>query len=744
MKKKNFILILVLFILLILIFVTAKIAFQEIKKIELRNLNVSLDNTNLNKTSVSFENKSLENISEEYYFKKDNGGGGGSSDPEITPKNVTEKQENHADVIIYGATPAGIIAGIQLALENKSSIIISNGKIGGMITSGLSATDVGNYPSAIGGLTLEFFKRINSEYDYSSKIQENDAEFYLFEPKIAQKVINNLINEYQLNITSENEIKEVIVDSGKITKIVMNNDNIYSGKIFIDASYEGDLIAKSGISFTYGREARDLLNPHNGFGIITDSGVTVNPYVFPEDPSSEFIENIFPVIKKDFGAQDGYTQAYNYRLCVTKNVSNKIDFIMPSGYDESQFEFLARYIESREFNKKSNNFSNFFSAVKIRPYSANKYDLNNYGIFSTDYVGANYDYFRLSSVERKEIENKHKNYILGMLYFLKTSNRIPQNLKNEVSEFGLCKDEFQDNNNFPYTLYVRESRRMVSDYVLSESDIMNDNLIEQSYVVADALRIKNSSYEAIIDNDDSRVKIEGNWLASSFVSGYSGKDYFAGSKNIGSISITYPMNITGLSSVYLKNVNSENRASNVLVEVCSSFNCYYSYIDQRQKNQWDYLGDYYLDENSNLTIYSVGTEKKKAEDSIALGIYPIDSHIVTREIISGNKLFFEGNIHQNILNPYAISYKAIIPKKNEIINLLNPITISATHPAFCSIRVEPVYMMLGQSAAAAASLAINNNIPIQDVNYAQLKERIYTNAKYPQKLYWDYKTERAY
>jgi len=558
-----------------------------------------------------------------------------------------------ADVCVFGASSGGIAAAVQAARMGKSVVIAEPGRfIGGLTTGGLGATDIGN-KAAIGGIAREFYRRIAKHYaqdsawkfetraEYFSRrgsgqskasdLTSADATMWTFEPHVADQVFNDMLQEAKVPIYFEQRLEFVRKEHGRITEMVVENANIYRAKMFIDATYEGDLLAKTDVSFIVGRESnREYGETLNGIRAETPKhqfAVPVDPYVRPGDTNS----GLLPFIqgpprlagasgkssvekpedgddddekpddaedkpKKDSyrltgrvggkpGEGDSRVQAYNYRLCFTTNAANRMTLEPPRQYDAAKFEVLARYLEALVAAGRKPKLSEFWNPIWL---PNQKTDINNNGGFSTDFIGANWDYPEGQYAARERIAREHEDYTRGFLTFLATSPRVPENIRNEMKLWGPCKDEFQTTDGWPNQLYVREARRMISDYVMDENHCRG---------------------------------------------------------------------------------------------------------------------------------------KERANDSVALAAYNMDSHNVQR-IVKNGHVENEGDVQVPPMSPYPISYRAIVPKRSEAENLLVPVCLSASHIAYGSIRMEPVFMILGQSAATAACLAIDGNIRVQKVDYAKLRARL--------------------
>ncbi len=499
------------------------------------------------------------------------------------------------DVVVYGGTSSGIIAAIQAKKMGKSVILIEPSKhVGGLTTGGLGATDIGN-KAAIGGLSREFYEHIGDHYrkeeswkyekmsDYKSRRQvKGDRAFWTFEPHVAEDVYHALLTEYGITVKYEERLKSVKKTGTTITEISMENGNSYTGKMFIDATYEGDLMAQADVSYHVGREAEskygETVNGVRTKGAVHHQFIkAVDPYVIKGDPSS----GLLPLIQKEGpgeeGAGDHRTQAYCFRMCTTNAPENRREWTKPEGYDVKTYELVLRNFEAGDHRLAWN--------PVFMPNR--KTDTNNNFAISTDYIGANYEYPDADWATRDAIIKDHELYQKGLMYTFATNPRVPENVRKHFQSLGLAKDEFVDNDNWPHQLYIREARRMVSDYVVTQQD-------------------------------------------------------------------------------------------------CDG--------------------------------------QREANDSVGLGAYNMDSHNVQRYAKDG-RVYNEGDIQLSV-SPYSIAYRSIRPQKTECTNLLVPVCVSSSHMAFGSIRMEPVFMVLGQSAATAACHAIDEKVTVQNIDIEKLQARL--------------------
>lgn len=513
-----------------------------------------------------------------------------------------------AEVIVYGATSAGIAAAIQVRRMGKTVLVLDpDGHVGGLTTGGLSWTDIGN-KQVIGGIAREFYQRIRKKYepegmwgwesraDYytkrrSANVQGEDA-MWTFEPKIASEVYRDLMQEHGIVVQTGKRLdlrpgRGVKKRGTWIESIVMEDGTEYVGGMFIDATYEGDLMAKAGVSYTTGREANAKYSEtYNGVQAgwkhlhQFPDGCNVDPYVKPGNKASGLLPIIDPTGPGAEGEGDHRIQAYCYRLCMTTAKGNQVPVEKPRGYDERDHELLLRYAESGKHHQPQR---------KWDPIPNAKTDTNNHGAVSTDYMGANYEYPDGNYAVRARIIERHQIYTKGYLWTLQNHPRVPAPLRGWYRQWAFPKDEFTANGHFPTQLYVREARRLLSPVVMTQHHV-----------------------EA----------------------------------------------------------------------------------------------------------------RDTAKDSVGMGAYGMDSHNVQRYVTKEGFVRNEGNVQKGGFKPYPISYQAIVPKKEEAGNLLVPVCLGASHIAYGSIRMEPVFMVMGQSAATAACMALDGGQDIHGVRYQRLRDRL--------------------
>lgn len=483
------------------------------------------------------------------------------------------------DVVVYGGTASGIMAAVSAAREGKDvALIEQSSHLGGMVSGGLSYTDHGNI-KVIGGMTKEFFQMAGKHY--------NKKVSWFYEPHVAELIFEKMLHEEDVHVYFNSLLMEnggVKKDGPSIMNIEMLDGSLFYGQIFIDSTYEGDLMAKSNISYTVGREGNDVYQ-ESFAGVLPPLGRNNFYYNLKAmDSKGILYEEISTRLPGASGSGDELVQAYNYRLCLTNNPGNQIPFSKPENYRRERYLLVAAWLNFLKGSEDRN--IHFSDIIFFGPLPNNKYDINNSGPFSTDYIGGSYLYPEADYQQREEIKKQHKEYIQGLLYFAANDVAVPAELRADAKKWGYAEDEFVDNDYWPYQLYIREARRMVGDFVMTERDIRHDKL---------------------------------------------------------------------------------------------------------------------------------------KDDAIGMGSYNIDSHNVQRYLTLDGYVQNEGEL-QIPVTPYQIPYRVMIPKISEADNLIVTVCVSASHIAYSSLRMEPQYMIMGEAAGIASSMAIDKNTAVQHIDTEILKQ----------------------
>ncbi len=481
-------------------------------------------------------------------------------------------QDKQYDIVIYGGTAAGIAAAVQARIMGKSVIVIEQSqRIGGLTSGGLGDTDVG-MKQAIGGLALAFYQRVARKYS-------QEGPCWLFEPKVALEVLQDWVVEYNIEVVCGERLAledGVLKQGSTIVSIRLESGNVYSGRVFIDATYEGDLMGNAGVSYFVGRESNSQYGETlNGIRPGNELPGGIDPYVVKGAPSSGLLLRVNSDRGGNIGDGDNKLQAYNFRMCLTNNPDNRLEIEKPEGYNEADYEILFRAIEQGQSSK-------FF---KLNRVTSDKTDSNNNSGISTDYNGMNHNYAEADYHTREQIRNAHRLYQQGYVWTIQNHLRVPEDIRAFYKPWGLPLDEFVESGHWTPQLYVRESRRMIGDYVVTEHVVRLEDPVR---------------------------------------------------------------------------------------------------------------------------------------DSIGMGSFAMDSHHTQYYVNEDGHVSTEGGFYVKLAAPYPISYRAIVPKRTECTNLIVPVCVSATHAAYGSIRMEPVFMILGQSAATAAALALDVDGIVQNVKYDQL------------------------
>jgi hypothetical protein len=437
------------------------------------------------------------------------------------------------DICIYGGTSSGVIAAYTAARSGKSVLLIEPGKnLGGMSSGGLGLTDIGN-KYAISGLALDFYRRIGKHY--------GKFEQWIFEPHVAENLFNEYIKKAKVPVLYENRITGVEKKGTLITAITLENPTkkkvgTVKAKVFIDCSYEGDLMAKAGVSYTVGREANSTYNEtFNGVQLMNGHQLPdgIDPYKVKGDPSSGLLWGISPGKLIDKGSGDKKVQAYNFRICLTNNPANMIPITEPEDYVPERYELLIRQMEKRNWKSLQDVF--IWSGMPNQ-----KTDINNRNGFSTDMIGMNWEYPDADYLKREQIWKAHIAYTKGLLYFVGHDARVPEHIRKEISQWGYPKDEYTNNGNWSHQLYVREARRMVGTLVMTQHHCQGKEVVSDGIGMA-AYTMDSHNCDRLIVN--GMVKNEGNVEEGGFG--------------------PYPISYRAI-------IPKESEASNLIVPVCLS------------------------------------------------------------------------------------------------------------------------------------------------------------------------------
>eukprot|EP00037_Helgoeca_nana_P028025 m.325934 g.325934 ORF g.325934 m.325934 type:complete len:757 (+) comp27658_c2_seq4:168-2438(+) len=436
--------------------------------------------------------------------------GSAGGQPDNTPWDNTPS----FDVVVYGANAGGALASVAAARAGATTALLCQAwpdcfapshRIGGLTTGGLGTTDSCRQSAdepfdlcqlaITGGLAEEFYSRSAAHYGCTNCTASvgcqgcnwtlaNRQMPYNVEPSVALSVLETMVAETRLlTVFYEAEVTEVVKDgAARITSLITNDGRTFNGTVYIDASYEGDLLARAGVDFTVGREAPSQYNETLN-GRLRGDGRNDNNFKFAVDPFDAAGDTLPGIMSESDAAAsagvpgegDTHVQAYNFRLCVTKNATNRLPFPKPDEYHAADFELLSRMCTARPGYCTA-------PSCNTAPIPNFKYDNNNCGPVSTDLITADYTnaswrnltswrYPEADYATRREIWNVHRRYAQGVLWTLAHDTRIPATVRAEMAPWGLCRDEFTETGGWPPTLYVREARRMVGERVLSESDV---------------------------------------------------------------------------------------------------------------------------------------------------------------------------------------------------------------------------------------------------------------------------------
>jgi hypothetical protein len=371
------------------------------------------------------------------------------------------------DLVVYGGTAGGVIAAVSAARMGLKTALLEPGRhIGGMVASGLSHTDVGRR-EVIGGYSLEFYWRAGTYYGLPQYLQ--DVAWYV-EPKVAESIFQTMLQESGVTVLLDRRLREkngVRMDRGRIAGIFMENGDRFTAQVFADASYEGDLMAASGVTYTWGRESQAQYGESLA-GVREETPkhqflVDLSPY----GAGGKLLPEISAVPTGPPGSADRKVQAYNFRMIFSQGPANQVAYPKPERYDAQRYELMRRLLERQPGLRMGD-------VLSIGPIPNRKADINNNGPFSTDYIGGSWDFPEGSYARRAEIFRAHEEYTKGFLWFLAHDPGVPPALQTEINQWGFARDEFTGNGNFPWQIYIREARRMVGEYVMTQRDIQTD------------------------------------------------------------------------------------------------------------------------------------------------------------------------------------------------------------------------------------------------------------------------------
>lgn len=413
---------------------------------------------------------------------------------------LSAQSVKEVDICIYGGTSAGVIAGYTAKKLNKSVVIIEPGKrLGGLTSGGLGYTDIGN-KYAITGLSRDFYRRIGKHY--------GRFEQWIFEPGVAEQTFLQYIREAKVEVLYQQHIVDAKKTGNRVTEI-HTTAGVIRAKMFIDCSYEGDLMAKAGISYTVGREDNTQYGEtYNGVQLLTKHQFPdgIDPYKEPGKPESGLLWGISPDLLQKQGAGDKKIQAYNFRICLTNDPANSIPITKPADYNPARYELLLRVVQKLQPK-------NLSGMLKIDRMPNHKTDINNNGPFSTDMIGMNYNYPEADPATRDQIKRAHELYNKGLLYFIGHDERMPEHLRKEMLQWAYPKDEYPEDGHWSPQMYVRESRRMTGSYVMTQANCESREIVKDGIGMA-AYTMDSHNCQRVVVN--GMVKNEGDVQIGGF------------------------------------------------------------------------------------------------------------------------------------------------------------------------------------------------------------------------------------
>ncbi len=494
------------------------------------------------------------------------------------------------DVVVYGGVPGGVTAAVAAARHGARTVLIEQtGHVGGLSTSGVNTSEIEHMlEKSYGGLALEFYTRVGRTYGF-------DQPLYRWESHIAERIFNQMLKEAGVEVRVGRWVDSVQKRDGRITRITFTDGQSVAGKVFIDATYEGDLMARSGVSYTFGRESAERYREPLAGIRLQDQDINASPY----DDAGNLLQGFVLLSDLKNGGEDRKVMNYNFRLTVSRG-ADRVAFPKPVHYDPARFVLLDRYLKNHPATKLEDLIDLYpFPSGKyvtdgkggLKPVSTDKWEMNNKqnAVISIGHFGGQFEYPDADYAKRRRIFEEHRSYTQGFLYYLSHDPGVPEKLRQQTQQWGLASDEYADNGHWPYYMYVREARRMVGRYVMTQHDVQTD-----------------------------RVK----------------------------------------------------------------------------------------------------------QDAVALGSHWLDSHHVQRVAVSAAAFRNEGRIWVPVDKPYQISYRSLTPQDRQCRNLLVPVALSASHVAFCSLRVESTWMMTGHAAGAAAALAARSGAAVQEIDVAELQRQL--------------------
>jgi len=401
---------------------------------------------------------------------------------------LTSAATRSFDVVVYGGTAGGVAAAVTAARQGlRTALLEPTAHIGGLVSSGLGYTDFGN-KQVIGGIAYEFYFRAGRHYKTSQF--SNDVSWY-HEPHVAEQIFREMVESSGVQLFRQSRLKEkngVEKNGARLTSLSTENGDIFAASVFIDASYEGDLMAQSGVTWVYGRES----SAQYGESLAGVRDRTPFHQFLVDIPAPEIKSAPLPPP----GSADKAVQAYNFRMCFTE-ASDRVSFARPEGYDASRYSLLARLVAARA--KAEGKIPTLASLLSIGRLPEGTTDINNNGPFSTDFIGGSWQYPNASYAERDRIWQQHKLYQSGLFYFLANDPSLPESLRAEMNRWGLCPHEFTDSGNWPPLLYIREDRRMVGEYVMIQQDLQT-NLTKPDVIGMGSYNSDSHNVQRIVDS----------------------------------------------------------------------------------------------------------------------------------------------------------------------------------------------------------------------------------------------------